>query len=78
MYALQSVGQLFHHGYFQNLKLIYANRILTNKSGDIIKEVNYYLQQEWSSYLHIYDGAKDQGSGKMAFGVTIPELGIKN
>lgn len=48
------------------------------KSGDTVKEVKTHLQQEWSSYLQIYtDGSKDPESGKVAFGVTIPELRVK-
>ena len=47
-------------------------------SEDVVEEIKARQGHIWGGYLQIYtDGSKDPESGKVAFGISIPEIGYK-
>ncbi|XP_030285229.1 uncharacterized protein LOC115588649 [Sparus aurata] len=59
-----------------DLKLL--NKSKTRMSEDVVKEVKIWQQLKWGDHLQIYtDGSKDHESGRVAVGISIPEIGYK-
>lgn len=49
-----------------------------NMSEDVVKAIKVWICQLWGEHLQMYtDGSKDPESGKVAFGVSIPETRYK-
>lgn len=50
----------------------------TKKSGDIVKELQIQVHQQWNSYLQINaNGPKYLKNGTVAFGIYIPEIKVE-
>ena len=59
-----------------DLKLL--NKSKSRISEVMVKKVKIWQQLKWGDYLQIYtDGSKDHESGKVAVGISIPEVSYK-
>ena len=59
-----------------DLKLMSISK--SRMSEGVVKEIEVWQQQVWGDHLLIYtDGSKERESGKVAVGISIPEIGYR-
>ena len=59
-----------------DLKIMSVSK--SRMSEGVVKEIEVWQQQVWGDHLLIYtDGSKERESGKVAVGISIPEIGYR-